>query len=184
MLRLDMAVDKCGSRKEIRSELNQVRELLQECADGLHEVSFSLRPRILSDLGLVPAIRSLAQRVQDASGLRVCIYVGDVAPRFPETVELAAYRIVQEALTNTIKHAHASQVMITVLQTGAYLKLSITDDGQGFDLGLSVGSQRTRLGLRGMRERAEMIGGMLDIQSTFGLGTSIQAKLPVSEVPS
>jgi signal transduction histidine kinase len=182
MLRLDIALDKCADPGAIRHELGEVRQLLQDCADGIHEVSFSLRPQILGDLGLGPAVRSLCKRVQASACVPITVYVGDIAPRLPEVVELAAYRIIQEALTNTIKYAKASLVTVTILQTGAHLNVIVSDDGLGFDPERPVESARPRLGLRGMRERAEMVGGSFDLQTTTGLGTSVRATLPVSEV--
>ncbi|HEX3301832.1 MAG TPA: GAF domain-containing sensor histidine kinase [Thermomicrobiales bacterium] len=184
VLRLDVASQHCLESVSIRHELDEVRQLLTECADGLHEVAFGLRPQILTDLGLAAAIRSLTARLQGATGVCIRVLDGRLTQRPAEEVELAAFRIAQEALSNAVKYAQATLVKVSIRQTDDRFVLSVADNGVGFEPAVIDSSSRPRLGLRGMRERAELVGGSLDVRSRPGFGTSVRAQFPVSEVTS
>jgi two-component system, NarL family, sensor kinase len=184
VLRLDVASQHCLESLPIQHELDEVRQLLTECADGLHEVAFGLRPQILTDLGLAPAIRSLATRLQGATGICIRVLDGGLSQRPGEQVELAAFRIAQEALSNAVKYAKPTLVKVSIRQIDDMFVLLVADDGIGFEPALIDSSSRPRLGLRGMRERAELVGGSLDVRSRPGFGTSVRAQFPVSEVTS
>ena len=99
-------------------------------------------------------------------------------------IELAAFRIAQEALSNAIKHAQATLITVSLRQIDDWLVLSVTDNGVGFEPALIDSSSRPRLGLQGMRERAELVGGSLDVRSRPDSGSSVRAQLPISEVAS
>jgi signal transduction histidine kinase len=184
VLRLDLASQHCLESVSIRHELDEVRQLLTECADGLHEVAFGLRPQILSDLGLAAAVRSLASRFQGVAGVCIRVLDGGLAPRPAVEVELAAFRIVQEALSNAVKYAQATLIKVSIRPIDGWFVLSVADNGIGFEPTSIDSSSRPRLGLLGMRERAELVGGSLDVRSRPGFGTSIRAQFPVSEVTS
>ena len=184
VLRLDVASQHCFESHSIRHELDEVRQLLTECADGLHEVAFGLRPQILTDLGLAPAVRSLATRLQGATGICIRVLDGGLSQRPGEQVELAAFRIAQEALSNAVKYAQPTLVKVSIRQIDDMFVMLVADDGIGFEPELIDSSSRPRLGLRGMRERAELVGGSLDVRSRPGFGTSVRAQFPVSEVTS
>jgi two-component system NarL family sensor kinase len=134
---------------------------------------------MLDDLGLGPAVRFLAEGVSKRTGLFI---TADALAeeRFPAPVELALYRIVQEALTNAAKHARARKVRIEVRREAHLAWCEIQDDGKGFNLS-AVSSDKTGrgLGLVGMRERASSLGGRLEIKSRPGRGTQIVARLPL-----
>jgi two-component system sensor histidine kinase NreB len=180
ILKLDAVMQRHGQDVELRESLEAARVLIRECADGLHEVAFNLRPCILADLGLYPAVRSLARRAQEAASLPVSVQLDGVPRRVPEEVELTAFRIVQEALTNALKYAQASIVTITIAFTGEALVIEISDDGVGFDLAYT-GAARPRLGLTGMRERAALVGGSVRLRTEPGRGTTVWARLPLEE---
>ena len=142
-----------------------------------------LRPTILDDFGLPDALRFLAEGVAGRSGILVHVEA-DLGRRLPPTVELGLYRIVQEALNNVVKHAHARQVEITLRAVGGSTYLAVRDDGQGFALepARAADGLRSRalagFGLRIMRERAEARGGRIDVISAPGQGTIVEVRLP------
>jgi two-component system NarL family sensor kinase len=156
------------------------KEALIECADHLHDVAFHLRPRVLLDLGLAPALRSLGRRMRDASDVDVKVRIYGEERRFDEQIELAAFRIAQEATANAIRHAAASHINIALATTDCVIILEITDDGVGFSPATASATERPGgQGLRTMRERAEMVGGKLEIRSHPGAGCTIRAILPI-----
>ena len=117
-------------------------ELLTECADGLHEVAFGLRPQILTDLGLAPAVRSLATRLQGATGICIRVLDGGLSQRPGEQVELAAFRIAQEALSNAVKYAQPTLVKVSIRQIDDMFVMSVADNGIGFEPELIDSSSR------------------------------------------
>src|SRR5512142_1085304 len=144
--------------------------------DNLHRLAMDLRPASLDHLGLVPALRQYVQLVGERQGLVTQFEaIGFDNGRLPSEVETALYRIVQEALTNVVKHAHASQADVLLQWQGERVVLVIEDGGVGFVTGED---HPGRLGLLGMKERAEMLGGSLTIESRPGAGTTIAVNIP------
>src|SRR5215212_10039364 len=133
VLHLDAVAKERGHDAELGTRLQAARHLIQECAAGLHEVAFNLRPCILGDLGVVPAVRSLARRAEEATNISIAVDVRGASRRLPEGTELAAFRIVQEALTNALKYAQASHIVVRVTFSDEAVWLEIADDGVGFD---------------------------------------------------
>jgi signal transduction histidine kinase len=162
-----------------KEQLGQVDELLNQVENQLRRYSHELRPTILDDLGWIPAIRALAERVSKRANLDIQLKT-TLTSRLAAPVEIAIYRIVQEALTNAAKHAKASRVCIRIGKKNGVFSCSIEDNGVGFDR-QKVQSDRTNggLGLIGMKERLNGIGGTLSIDSTLGGGTRILIRLPV-----
>jgi signal transduction histidine kinase len=165
-----------SAEASVPPDLGSVREQLAEIVDGLtgvfhdlQELSRGIHPAVLSRGGLGPALRTLARR----SSVPVEVRVG-VDRRLPESVEMAAYYIVAESLTNAAKHAQAKEVWVAVDTDGPNFRLSIRDDGVG---GADSGRGS---GLIGLRDRAEALGGHLQISSPIGSGTSLQAIIPLS----
>jgi two-component system NarL family sensor kinase len=136
-----------------------------------------LRPPALDELGLVPALREASAQYQypEADGLKISIFAPDVLPPLPAAVEVAAYRIAQEALTNVVRHARASLCTITiqVCQTEGEICLEVVDDGCGLPALRSNG-----VGLQSMRERSEELGGTWQIEAVAAGGTRVIAHLP------
>lgn|GEM_PF-2034729 len=158
--------------------LQEVHALLDRVETQLRRLSRELRPTILDDLGLAPAVEWLAQGVADRTGLAISV----VAPsdRLPPEVETAVYRIVQEALTNVVRHARATKVQVDVRRGDSTIRAVVRDDGQGFDVPATLARRGDRgLGLIGMRERVEALGGKLSIESRPGKGTEISLTIPV-----
>jgi signal transduction histidine kinase len=153
---------------ELEVEINRVADELNGVVEDLREIARGIHPAILSEGGLGPALRTLARR----AAIPVELDVAAIA-RLPEPVEVAAYYVVSEALTNATRHAHASVVCVAVEERGDSLRLSIRDDGAG-------GADPARgSGLIGLRDRAEALGGSLEVSSPPGEGTLILVQLPL-----
>lgn len=155
--------------------LNRLDTIFQE----VRRVAHNLRPALLDDLGLQPALEHLAREMQAAGGLSVAVTRrGDPMP-LNDDAATALYRIAQEALTNVERHAHARQVHVTLAYAGAGVALTVEDDGAGFDVARAQQDPRRGIGLRNLRERIAALGGEFDIVSA-GRGTRITARLPAA----
>lgn len=166
---------------ETSQRLQHSAAVAAEAAAALRKVIHGLRPPVLDDLGLVSALRQLAEQTTQRAGLAVDLGVRGVEVRLPPEIELAAYRVVQESLTNVVRHAKAKRAGVT-LQYGDCLVITVTDDGRG--VGTTVGrrvASDTGLGLVGMRERVNMSGGTLDIRRRSPHGTRVRAVLPLTQ---
>jgi signal transduction histidine kinase len=154
---------------DLRRALSSLADGLNEVLDNLRELSRGMHPAVLTEGGLTPALRSLARR----SAVPVDVRIELAGDRFEEAVEVAAYYVVSEALTNTAKHADASHIYLSVLREPASLALSVADDGRG---GASASSGS---GLTGLVDRVEAIGGTIRVNSPAGEGTTIDVTLPI-----
>ena len=150
----------------------RVRRLVDEAVAEVRRISRGLRPPDLDEAGLPGALRRLATRVAESGGVEVAIEVPAVRLELPAGVEVAAYRIAGEAVTNAVRHAHARRITVTLRAEDA-LQLEVSDDG----IGLRPGEPG--VGLRSMRERAAEVGGKLAVSSTAGAGTTVSAMLPL-----
>lgn len=167
--------------KPQQQQVGRIEELLKEVEKHLRRYSHELRPTILDDLGWIPAIRFLAEGVSKRASLPIHIET-TLSERFSGTTETALYRIVQEALTNVVKHAKANNVWIRAWEEKQMLCCSIRDDGAGFDSHLvQTRGGRKGLGLVAMQERLSAIGGTLQIDSIAGRGTEISIRLPLED---
>jgi len=165
--------------QELRDEIEKLYELSQQTYQGIKRYTQALRPRILDDLGLVPALKWLAQELINLAGIKVEVKTDTIPPLPPET-QLVLFRVAQEALNNIHRHSEASEANITLEQRGDELRLAISDNGKGFELPqpLSDFAGQGKLGLTGMVERVQLIGGELEITSEIGKGTKIVVKAP------
>ncbi len=134
-----------------------------------------LRPSMLDDFGLVPALEWQAREVSKRTGLRVHVAAEESSDELPDQLRTCIYRVVQEALHNCARHAGARNVRVIVRQEPRRMVLSVEDDGHGFDPGRVRG-----LGLVGMEERVTHLGGVFEVQSRPGSGTRIAAELPLA----
>ena len=183
--RLDMLVDTLSSSDSevppgIPHRLEELRDQSDRILEGVRRFSRDLRPPILGDLGLLPALKWLATALEEQHGTAVSISVLGQQRRLPDETELALFRIAQEALNNVHKHSEASAVELTVDFSDGGITLMIADNGRGFELPRSTGDLAAsgRLGLIGMRERARLLEGNLTISSQPGEGTRIEVKMP------
>ncbi len=159
-------------------ELRQIQAIAQTIATEIHDLAVELRPTSLDDLGLARALAAYAELWSEKTGVNVDFHAGGFeSRRVPGPVETAAYRIVQEALTNVKKHAQATTVSLIVELKEHELSAIVEDDGVGFDSGLQRSVER--LGVLGMTERAALVGGELRVESSVGAGTTVVLRVPV-----
>jgi len=166
-----------GSPETIVARAQDLQRIAEEAQEGLHRLASDLRPAVLDHLGLIPALGQLAARVRSNGGPEVRMEtVGFDGRRLSPEVEIALFRIAQEALTNASRHSGARRISLVLRRDGSRLRLVMEDDGRGFDV--DVAGRSGRLGLQGIRERAEMLGGTLVIEARPGSGTTLMVEAP------
>ncbi len=170
--------------QEARERIADTRALAHSTLRAIRNLSIDLRPSALDDLGLLPALRWYVKEYQKKCSINVEFHATGFKERLPAEMETALYRIVQECLTNTAKHANANRVTITLKEETNRVYARITDDGQGFDYEalLKTPGQERGLGLAGMNERAVLLDGTLNIHSTPERGTIIEVSIPLPSV--
>lgn len=162
-----------------RRRLQNIRTLAENCVNEVRNMALLLRPSMLDDLGLIPALEWQAREVSRRTGMLVETAEENVSDKLPDEHRTCVYRIVQEALNNCSKHAYAKNVRVVVRQEPNHLQVSIEDDGKGFE------STRVRgLGLVGMKERVSQLGGSLRVDSDPGRGTRLLVDLPLPNAPA
>jgi signal transduction histidine kinase len=164
-----------------RDRLAEARGLTVRTLEELHRLIFDLRPSVLDDLGLLSAVRWYAERHLASRGISVRCEFSGIEARLSPELETALFRVAQEAITNIAKHAKADSVLIQVAERDDEITIEIEDDGEGFDpSSLPPPAARERgLGLLGMRERVELFGGSIEIDSAPGRGTRIVVTAPL-----
>jgi len=165
-----------------KSEAIKLCALLGQTAEEVERISRDLRPSILDQLGLVAVMRATSTEFAARTGVAVKLACAQLSVRLPADAELALYRIFQEALKNVEQHARAHAVTVGLKRQGAFVQLTIKDDGVSFDPGHHPARQKGGLGLLSMRERAIYVGGMLTVKSVRGAGTEIQVRIPFGSV--
>jgi signal transduction histidine kinase len=180
------ALEEGEDRPTIRHALADLRAESGATLEAVHTLALQLRPSVLDDLGLVPAVERLAAEFRRAYGIPVALETNLRArPRLPATVETTLYRIAQEALTNVARHAAAQNVSLVLEAQRGTAILIVEDDGRGFDAAqLAADRDERRLGLFGMRERATLVGGSLTVESSPGGGASVFAEIPLPDGPT
>jgi signal transduction histidine kinase len=168
---------------ELRKRVEGIKDLAVRALDEIHNMIFDLRPSLLDDLGLIPAINWYAESKLGSLGARVRIEIGGDERRLEPQVETALFRIVQEAITNIAKHANAENVAISLDFESDSVTIEIEDDGNGFDVQQTLQAARPEdgFGLLGMSERVALLDGRLEITSEPSNGTSIKVRVPVSQ---
>jgi PAS domain S-box-containing protein len=174
---LETVADAAGGVPE--GPMDEARALIEETLARLRNLSFDLRPALLDHLGLLPALHQLVERYTARTKVRVNLKHAGLERRLPPEVETAAYRLVQEALTNVARHAGVAEAAVRLWVAADDLEIQIEDMGLGFhpEAVLAAGQS---CGLPGMLERARLLGGRLTIESTVGGGTNILAVLPLA----
>jgi PAS domain S-box-containing protein len=165
--------------EELRANLADGQQLLKDLTARVRDLSLRLRPTMLDDLGLLPALLWHLERYTAQTKIHVSFVQRGLDRRLhPPEVETAAYRIIQEALTNVARHAGVREVSVRLCRDHDRLKLEVEDEGRGFDTAAVLNDDRSS-GLSGMRERAVLLGGHLSVVSTPGIGSRVFADLPV-----
>jgi signal transduction histidine kinase len=168
-------IEMSGEEGILRQGLQNIKMVAENCVNEVRNMALLLRPSMLDDLGLVAALEWQAREVSKRTGMLVDTVEENVSDNLPEEYRTCVYRIVQEALNNCSKHAYAKNVRVVVRQEPNHLRVSIEDDGKGFD------PSRVRgLGIVGMNERVSQLGGVLKVDSDPARGTRLRVDLPLS----
>ena len=165
--------------KGLDRNISRTQRLVEKSVDIVHRFARELRPAVLDDLGLVPALHSFVKLFSQRTRIHVHLKVFAGVEKLDGNQRTILYRVAQEALTNVSRHAQASRVEVSIQKVADGICMKINDDGKSFEVDRVLNARgRKRLGLLGMRERLEMVGGRFNIESTAGKGTTITANIP------
>ncbi len=169
-----------GIPETAKKRLEELWQQTDSILQGVRRLSQDLRPAAIDRLGLLPAVRWLAEEVTKYSGVATNVQILGKEHRLPEEVAIALFRIIQEALRNVWRHSSATSAKITVVFTDNKTKITVHDNGKGFTLAGKVGdlAKHGKLGLAGMQERVQLLGGTMQVQSEPGKGTTITVEAP------
>jgi len=178
-LKLNLEISARQPPDATRENLSSALSLINDLMEYVRNLSLDLRPAMLDDLGLLDTLLWYFGRYSALTHVKVhCEHTG-MEHRFPFEVETTAYRIVQEALTNVARHAQATQVKMSITEISGAIRMEISDNGKSFQVDKILSAKNhKRLGLIGMKERIEMVGGSLAIESAPGKGTTVRAEVP------
>jgi two-component system sensor histidine kinase UhpB len=182
---LDRARDDLGgATTDARERIGEAREIAGRLLSETRRLILGLRPSVLDDLGLVPAIRWLSETSLVDRGVEVAIEADEGGARLPGHVEVALFRIIQEAVGNIARHADATHVRIGLSIADEVAQVMVSDDGRGFDVARMMGPDGSdgSVGLVGMQERVSILGGTIVFRSAVGSGTEIVVEVPVAPV--
>jgi signal transduction histidine kinase len=168
-------VEEAADAEEARAATTALRELVLSTLQDVRRLAVELRPKALDDFGLVPALERLTSTFAEQTGIDVHFHAHVPEGRLSPEIETTLYRIVQEAFTNVVKHARATRVSVLLTSKDGRVSVVIEDDGIGFD---PLASGEERLGLLGMRERVDLVGGRVELESQPGGGTTLVAEVP------
>jgi signal transduction histidine kinase len=162
-----------------RKKIADSERLMQQTAESVRRFAHELRPAMLDELGLVPALRSYLKDFAGRTGIRVRFHSDDAMERLRDEQKIVVYRVIQESLTNVAKHAHASRVTVALRRQGHGVQVQVTDNGASFPAPQQPAARGPkRLGLLGMQERVRLVDGHLAIEPVPGIGTTIRAEFP------
>ncbi len=166
---------------DLRERLANIKDLAHQTLNEVHTMAVRLRPSILDDLGLAAALRSYGKELSDNTGIRVDMQLMGLTERLTPELETVLYRVVQEALTNVVRHAEAHNCRVNLRRQEQAVRVMIEDDGRGFEPGQTMASEGSGrgLGLHGMRERIELVGGTIEFESRPGAGATIFIEAPL-----
>ncbi|QTN32899.1 PAS domain S-box protein [Akkermansiaceae bacterium] len=168
--------------RSLQKRVESTHELVSKAVETVHRFARELRPTMLDELGLIPTLQAFLKQFMEETGIRVRLKVFAGIEQSTDTVRTGLFRVAQEALTNVARHAKASQVEVSIRLVDGVIRMEIKDDGQGFDnTGTSTGKRKNRLGLLGMRERVEMMGGVFQVESAPGEPTTIRVEVPAEK---
>jgi signal transduction histidine kinase len=181
-------VEELAARRpeQVVEEIGMVRETASKALQQIRSMIFELRPVLLQTQGLIPALQTYVKRLDEVEGMTIHADLEEWPDRLPARTEEICFAIIQEALTNTKKHAEASNTWLQVSRQGDCLVINVRDDGKGFEAARmeALEAKEGHLGLLNMRERAEMVGGELVIRSQPGWGTRVTLTIPLADLPA
>jgi PAS domain S-box-containing protein len=179
---LEMAIEKMGSPEDMLERLESARRKAVSSIREVKGIAAGLRPSVLDDLGLVAAVNELCEKLRRQGRFNIHLFTKNIPNRMSPETGLAAYRIIQEGLTNAIKHSGSSDVYVNLVRRGPSILIGVEDNGAGFDLNQamkSVHGNHRALGLLIMEERAMQLGGRFSVESGLEQGTHLSAEIPV-----
>jgi signal transduction histidine kinase len=169
--------------KGLDGNIASTQQMVEHAVNIVHRFARELRPSVLDDLGLIPALHTYVKNLQQETGIRGSLSAFAAVEQVSGDKRTVLYRVAQEALTNVARHAKASRVEVVIQRIDRAVSMEIKDDGRGFqgDRVLPAGRSK-RLGLLGMKERLEMVGGSFAVTSVPGEGTTVRAQIPLDDV--
>ncbi|MFQ5747702.1 MAG: ATP-binding protein [Gemmatimonadota bacterium] len=182
LVRIRVVSQQHGGRES--ALLEQVREEIVEALEGIRRIARGLEPPTLGDVGAAAALRSLARTIESDAGVRIEVQADPIDDCLSRELQTTLYRIVQEALTNAVRHGDPGRVEIRLRMEDGSVVAEVRDDGVGFDVMRALAAGRRSLGLFGMRERAAFVDGTVSVESRPGEGTVVRAALPCGPPPS
>jgi signal transduction histidine kinase len=178
-----LKVEAAFNVKGLQKKITRTQRMVEKSVDIVHRFARELRPTVLDDLGLIPALHSFMKGFTRRTGIHIhfTTFSSGKIEQLNNATRTVFYRIAQEALTNVARHAQASRVEVNFEKLPNAICLKIKDNGKSFQAQRVMHSKRnTRLGLIGMRERLEMVGGSFSVESTPGRGTTVRAQIPLA----
>ncbi|MBY6037073.1 histidine kinase [Fictibacillus nanhaiensis] len=162
-----------------RAEIKDLRVMVRDSLKEVRRIIYDLRPMALDDLGLVPTLEKYLRNVKESTGKAVELHALGTSRRFPNKMEIAIFRLVQESVSNAVKHSEAKLIEVKLEFTQKFISLYIRDDGKGFDT--SQPAKSNSFGMMGMRERVELLEGTLKVKSRVNNGTSVYIQIPIQD---
>ena len=183
---LEQRVAAEGSKlSSLSSDASSARELAESCLADVRQLSRMLRPPMLDDLGLGPTLRWLTRSLQEKTGIAIALRMEGEEERSDPAVETLVYRVVQEALTNVVKHAGAREAAVSVIRDAGRIRVRVEDGGRGFDSARVLSaSEDAGFGVRAMRDRVHYYDGSFRLRSMPGSGTVVEAEIPLPAGPA
>jgi len=179
----DLKGEVSGNNRALKRKIASTQLLVQNSVEIIHRFARELRPTTLDDLGLIPALHSFTKTLSKQIGIRIALTIFAAVEEIDITKRTILYRVAQEALTNVAKHAGATKIDVNIIKQGDMVSLIVKDNGKSFNVErLLYNDKNRRLGLLGMRERVEMVGGHFTVDSEPGKGTSVRASIPILNV--
>ena len=171
-------VDQDSAREELQTLKASATNTFKQVRDFI----FQLRPMMLDDLGMVPTVKRYVDAVREQTGVEISIAISGAERRLEPYLEVVVFRSVQELLTNALAHSQASEIKVQLDVPDTEIRVSVDDNGKGFDT--SILEARSNLGLKLIKERAEMLGGNFELDSVIGHGTRVFFRIPIAKISS
>jgi signal transduction histidine kinase len=166
----------------LKAKIARTQRLVENSVNAVHRFARELRPAVLDDLGLIPALHAYIKGLAERKKIKVQLTAFGGVEALASAERTVLYRVAQEALTNVARHAQATQIKMSITEVSGAIRMEISDNGKSFQIGKTLLAKNSkRLGLFGMKERIEMIGGSLTIESAAGTGTSVRAEIPFKQ---
>ncbi len=163
----------------LKAKIAQAQKLVEDSVDSVHRFARDLRPAVLDDLGLIPALHAYSKGLAERKKIKIRLTAFSGVEALENAKRTVLFRVAQEALTNVARHSQATRVKMNISEIAGVIRMDISDNGKSFHVGNTMSTKSPkRLGLVGMKERLEMVGGSLRIDSKLGKGTTVRAEIP------